>query len=183
MDRITPEQRSKLISRIDDEAIMSGLQARLLSRLEKGDTCGPFAAAIVDCNGVILAEAVNSVVDSRRSHCHAEMNAIALLEDKLGTWDLSGKGLTLFASAEPCMMCIGGILWSGIERVVYGVSTETVERIAGFDEGFKPSWREEFAKRGIDVKGPICEEVGAKAFYEYVKRKGIVYQRRQAAGA
>ena len=161
----------------DDDAIMRGLQARLIARLERGDTCGPFAAAIVGRGGVILAEAVNSVVDSCRSHCHAEMNVISLMEEKLGTWDLSGKGLSIYASAEPCMMCLGGILWSGIERVVYGVSTAAVERITGFDEGVKPLWREEFAKRGIEVKGPICEDVGEKALSLYVQRKGVVYQR------
>lgn len=163
---------------MDDIAIMLGLQARLLSRIEKGDKCGPFAAAIAGPDGAILAEAANSVVSSCRSHCHAEMNAIALLEEKLGTWNLSGKGLTLYASAEPCMMCLGGILWAGIERVVYGVSTETVERITGFDEGFKPMWQEEFAKRGIEVKGPLCEEAGVKALSEYIERSGVVYQRR-----
>ena len=162
-----------------DENIILALQQRLGERIEKGDTCGPFIAAIVDKEGNIIAEAANSVVDSGQSHCHAEMNAISLAEKKLGTWNLSGKGLTLYTSAEPCMMCLGGILWCAIERVVYGVSTESVERITGFDEGFKPAWREEFAKRGIEVVGPILEDAGEKVLASYMAKQGIIYQSRK----
>ena len=162
--------------KLNDETVMAGLQARLAARLESGATCGPFCAAVVDRDGAIVAEAVNSVVDSGQSNCHAEMNAIALAERELGTWNLSGKGLSLFATAEPCMMCLGGILWSGIERVVYGVPTADVERITGFDEGFKPAWRDEFAKRGIHVVGPLCADAGKKILADYVRRKGVIYQ-------
>ena len=161
-----------------DEAIMEGLQARLAERIAKGDGCGPFIAAIADGEGNIVAEAANSVVISGQSHCHAEVNAIALAERKLGTWNLSGRGLTLYASSEPCMMCLGAILWCGIERVVYGTSTPAVERITGFDEGIKPSWCEEFAKRGIEVVGPLLEDVGEKVLEDYVRRGGITYQSR-----
>ena len=162
-----------------DAAMIEALQKRLAERIAKGDTCGPFIAAIVDCDGNVLSEAANSVVDSGQSHCHAEMNAISLAERALGTWNLSGRGLTLYTSAEPCMMCLGGILWSGIERVVYGVSTADVERITGFDEGFKPKWRDEFSKRGIEVVGPLLEDLGRSVLADYVRRAGIIYQRKR----
>ena len=163
----------------EDEAMMRRLQKALKDRIEAGDPCGPFYAAIVDSNGGVVAESANSVVPSACSHNHAEMNAIALAEKKLGTWNLSGKGLTLFTTAEPCMMCVGGILWSGLERVVYGVATEAVERITGFDEGFKPNWREEFAARGIRVTGPLLPELGEEVLAAYMKRRGIVYSPRK----
>lgn len=158
---------------------MEWLQARLAERLAKGDVCGPFIAAIAGRDGKIIAEAANSVVSSGHSHCHAEMNAIALAESELGTWNLSGRGLTLYASSEPCMMCLGGILWCGIERVVYGVPTSAVEKITGFDEGVKPSWRDEFAKRGIEVVGPLLQDVGEKVLRDYVSRSGVIYQSRR----
>ena len=164
---------------VSDEDVIEGLQKRLAERLAKGNTCGPFIAAIADRSGKILSEAANSVVDSGQSHCHAEMNAISLAERALGTWNLSGRGLTLYTSAEPCMMCLGGILWSGIERVVYGVSTADVERITGFDEGFKPKWRDEFSKRGIEVVGPLLEDLGRSVLADYVRRSGIIYQRKR----
>lgn len=162
----------------DSNEMMASLQSRLLGLIESGDGCGPFLAAVVDGEGKIVAEAANSVVKSGISHAHAEMNAIAAAENALGTWNLAGKGLTLFTTAEPCMMCLGGILWSGIERVVYGVSTASVERITGFDEGFKPSWRDELSKRGISVEGPILEAEGEAVLKAYMARQGIIYSPR-----
>ena len=50
-------------------------------------------------------------------------------------------------------MCMGGIMWSGIKAVYYGVPSKRVEEIAGFDEGYKPGWVEAFAPRGIKVEG------------------------------
>ena len=158
-----------------DEEMIRRLQATLLAKIRGGDPCGPFYAAVVDGQGAVVAESANSVVPSQCSHNHAEMNAIALAEKALGTWKLAGRGLTLYTTAEPCMMCVGGILWSGIGRVVYSVATESVERITGFDEGFKPNWRDEFAKRGIEVVGPVAPEVGEAVLTEYMNRQGVVY--------
>jgi len=163
---------------VNDEAIMTRLQETLLGRIESGDDCGPFYAAVVDGEGKTVAEAANGVVHTNCSHAHAEMQAIAAAERKLGSWNLAGRGLTLYTTAEPCMMCVGGILWSGIERVVYGIGTEDVERIAGFDEGFKPKWREEFARRGIRVCGPVLPELGCKVMAEYMRHRGVVYSPR-----
>lgn len=162
-----------------DEAMIKKLQETLLTKIRAGAACGPFYAAVADAEGKIVAESANSVVSSRCSHHHAEMNAIALAEKKLETWNLGGKGLTLYTTAEPCMMCVGGILWSGISRVVYGVATEAVERITGFDEGFKPNWQAEFAQRKIDVVGPVAPEVGEAVLSEYMSRQGVVYTPRQ----
>lgn len=163
----------------DDEVMMKRLQTILRDKILEGDRCGPFYAAVVDERGEIVAESANSVVSSRCSHNHAEMNAIRLAEEKLATWKLSGKGLILYTTSEPCMMCVGGILWSGISRVVYGVSTEAVERITGFDEGFKPNWQKEFERRGIAVSGPILPELGESVLADYMSHQGIVYSPRK----
>ena len=164
-----------------DRVMMRRLQSTLLSRIEAVDGCGPFYAAVVSADGTIVSESANSVVSAGCSHNHAEMNAISLAERKLGTWNLAGKGLTLYTTAEPCMMCVGGILWSGIERVVFGVPTESVERMVGFDEGFKPNWREEFARRCITVVGPLLPEVGEAVLAAYIKRSGVVYSPERSA--
>jgi len=158
---------------------MRRLQETLRAMIAAGEPCGPFYAAVVASDETVIAEVENCVVLTNCSHAHAEMNAIAAAEKALATWNLSGHGLTLYTTAEPCMMCVGGILWSGIERVVYGVTTEGVERITGFDEGFKPQWREEFAKRNVDVTGPVLPELGEDVLRLYMSRQGIVYSPRQ----
>ena len=158
-----------------DTRIMRELQAKLMAQIKGGAQCGPFMAAIHDRDGRCLVEATNSVVLENCSHNHAEMNAIRLAEERFATWDLAPRDLVLYTTSEPCMMCMGGILWSGIRKVVYGVPSERVEAITGFDEGFKPNWRDEFAKRGIEVVGPLAVEEGEAVHREYVRRNNLVY--------
>lgn len=137
---------------------------------------GPFVAAIYDENGNELIRTCNSVVEESCSHNHAEINAIKNVERQLRTYDLSSYNLSLYITAEPCMMCIGAIMWSGIKNVYYGVPSKTVEDITGFDEGFKPDWIEEFKKRGITVYGNIVPELGVKALLDYVNNGHPVYK-------
>lgn len=137
---------------------------------------GPFLAAIFDEQGNLIAKEANSVITENCSHNHAEMNTIKAAEKKLNSYDLSPYNLSLYVTAEPCLMCLGGIMWSGIEAVYYGVPSERVEEITGFDEGFKPNWLEEFRKRNITVYGKIEQEIGEKVLYEYVNRGQPIYK-------
>ena len=154
--------------------IILDLQQELCERITEG--AGPFLAAIYDEKGQLIAKEANSVVSEGCSHNHAEMNTIKAAEKVLGTYDLSGHHLSLYVTAEPCIMCLGGIMWSGIKEVYYGVPSEMVEEITGFDEGFKPDWLREFQKRGIAVYGNIEVEVGRRVLQEYVEQGRIVYK-------
>ena len=66
---------------------------------------GPFLAAIYDRDGHLIAKTANSVVIGKNSHNHAEMNAIQAAEKHFNTYDLSPYNLSLFVTAEPCIMC------------------------------------------------------------------------------
>ena len=159
----------------EDARIIRELQGELLARIRGGSDCGPFMAAIYDREGHRLVEATNSVVTTNCSHGHAEMNAIRLAEERFGTWDLAPRDLVLYTTSEPCMMCAGGILWSGIRKVIYGVPSARVEAITGFDEGFKPDWKIEFSRRGIEVVGPLAVEAGEDVHCEYMRQRKPVY--------
>ena len=154
--------------------IILGLQQELKKYINKGH--GPFLAAIYDSKGNLIAKAANSVVNKSCSHNHAEMNAIKLAEKKLGTYDLSPYNLSIYVTSEPCMMCLGAIMWSGIKAVYYGVPSKRVTKITGFDEGFKENWHKEFKKRGIAVYGQIEQDAGEKVLKEYVVNKHIIYK-------
>ena len=153
--------------------IITGLQIDMQSFTKKGS--GPFVAAIYDDKGNLIVKVANSVVNEHNSNNHAEMNAIKEAEKKLGTYDLAPYNLSLYVTAEPCMMCLGGIMWSGIKNVYYGVPSKEVEEITGFDEGFKPHWFKEFKKRGITVYGNIEPEVGREELYKYVNNGKTIY--------
>ena len=78
---------------------------------------GPFGAVVVKDDEVI-ASGHNRVLSSNDSTCHSEIDAIRKAESKLGTHDLTG--CELYATGEPCPMCLTAILWANIEKVYYG---------------------------------------------------------------
>lgn len=154
--------------------IITELQQDMPSFTKNGS--GPFVAAIYDSDGNLVVKVANSVVNEHCSNNHAEMNAIKAAERKLGTYDLAPYNLKLYVTAEPCIMCVGGIMWSGIKEVYYGVPSKAVEEITGFDEGFKPHWFREFKKRGIVVYGNIEPELGEQQLHKYVNDGKEVYK-------
>ena len=86
----------------------------------------PFGAVIVDRDtDTILSEGWNKT--SRNPTWHGEIDAINnLAASSVG---IKGKNLALYTTAEPCPMCQGAILWSGIETVVYGTSIRSLQRL------------------------------------------------------
>ena len=154
--------------------IIINLQNETKINVDRGK--GPFTAAIYDDNGNLIAKSSNCVVELKCSNEHAEMLAIMIAEEKFNNYDLSKYNLSLYVTSEPCIMCIGGIMWSGIKAVYYGVPSKRVEEITGFDEGFKPGWLEEFKKRGITVYGNIEHELGEKVLEDYVKAGKTIYK-------
>jgi tRNA(Arg) A34 adenosine deaminase TadA len=154
--------------------VMLDIQKQVGCQIEKG--YGPFLAAIYDKNGKLIAQMPNTVIQDQCSLNHAEVNTIREAQKVLGTYDLSKYDLTLYTSSEPCIMCTGAIMWSGIRHVYYGVSSKDVEAITGFDEGYKPDWQEQFRLRHIDVIGGIQETEGKIALSKYVKSGKHVYK-------
>ena len=82
---------------------------------------GPFGACIVRANS-ILAIAHNTVLRDQDPTCHAEINAIRIACQKLGTFDLTD--CALYTTAYPCPMCLGAIYWARIASLFIGVGVE-----------------------------------------------------------
>lgn len=93
---------------------------------------GPFGAVIVK-EGEVIASAGNRVVPNHDPTAHAEVNAIREACSKLQTFSL--KGCTIYASCEPCPMCLSAIYWAGIERVCYA-NTKADAAAINFDDSF-----------------------------------------------
>ena len=91
---------------------------------------GPFGAVVVR-NGEIIAEAANSVTRTNDPTAHAEMLAIRSACAKLQQFEL--RGCELYASSEPCPMCLGAIYWARPARVYFGSTAADASR-AGFDD-------------------------------------------------
>lgn len=93
---------------------------------------GPFAALIVK-DGKIVVEGVNRVTSTNDPTAHAEIEAIRQACRVLGNFQLSG--CDLYASCEPCPMCLGAIYWARPDRVFYAASVVDAA-VAGFDDAF-----------------------------------------------
>jgi tRNA(Arg) A34 adenosine deaminase TadA len=150
-----------------------------LSRLNiEHNTGGPFGAAVFEQqSGKLIAPGVNIVVPARCSIAHAEIVAIAIAQQILGSNDLSSKGTSfeLVTSTEPCAMCLGAIPWSGITKVVCGASEEDAHNI-GFDEGAKPAdWVQSFKNSGITVLQGLLRDEAKSILLQYQKSNGVIY--------
>ncbi|CAN5700327.1 nucleoside deaminase [soil metagenome] len=155
-----------------------------LSRMNvRQKTGGPFGAAVFDRGtGELLAPGVNLVTSVNCSVAHAEMVAIMVAQQALGSFDLGGPGrphYQLVTSTDPCAMCLGATPWSGIRSLVTGARGEDAEKI-GFDEGLKPvGWEEAFAESGIFVERDVLREEAAAVLREYGNLGGEIYNSRK----
>ena len=95
-------------------------------------TGGPFAALIVR-DGVVIAEAANSVTRTNDPTAHGEVNAIRKACATLGTFSL--EGCEIYSSCEPCPMCLAAIYWARLKAVYYGCNQVDAAK-AGFDDAF-----------------------------------------------
>lgn len=156
--------------------IMLNVQAKTADGIKNGK--GPFYAEIYDKNGNFVVASSNSVVEDKCCLYHAEVNTIKKAHEKFKEYSLAPEDLTIYVNAEPCIMCAGAIMWSGIKTVYFGVPSSEVEKITGFDEGYKPNWIREFKKRGITVYGNIEPLAGEKVLQEYVNSGKEIYKPR-----
>jgi tRNA(Arg) A34 adenosine deaminase TadA len=146
-------------------------------------TGGPFAAGIFRLDTQqLVTPGVNLVLSSKSSIAHAEIVAIMMAQQAVGSHDLGAIGLPpheLVTSCEPCGMCLGAISWSGIRQVVCGARGSDAEAV-GFDEGPKPdNWVTELEQRGITVTLDIGRTTASSVLQRYVQNGGEVYNGRQ----
>jgi tRNA(Arg) A34 adenosine deaminase TadA len=156
-----------------------------LSRLNVEQASGgPFAAAVFESDsGRLLGAGVNRVEPLNCSPAHAEIMAIAFSQQKMKTYDLGANAAAateLVTSSQPCLMCLGATLWSGVTRLAYSASAVDVTAILGFDEGPLPAaWAQELEKRGIAVDAEILRAEAATVLELYKKKLGTIYNSRK----
>ena len=93
---------------------------------------GPFGCVIVK-SGQVVGAGSNRVLDSNDATAHAEIVAIREACKNLGTYQL--QGCTVFASCEPCPMCLGAIYWARPDKVYFANSKEDAASVR-FDDAF-----------------------------------------------
>ena len=148
---------------------------RLAIRLSRENvarrTGGPFGALVVERDsGRIVAVGMNSVVRLHNCTLHGEMVAIMMAQQRVKSFTLAAQGMPvheLVTSCEPCAMCLGTSLWSGVKRIVCGAGREDASRLR-FEEG--PVFAQSYTyleERGIEIVRNVLREEARAVLEEY----------------
>lgn len=151
----------------------------------------------------LVSIGMNRVVPLNNSTLHGEMVAIQLAQQKIGSFTLmvdkeendicttvdddngdtkeeklskKKRQFELFTSCEPCAMCLGATLWSGVSRIVCGATKDDAQSI-GFDEG--PVYTSSYTHLegcGVAVTKNVLRENAADVLRRYGS-SGLIYNR------
>ena len=172
-------------SRVDWDVVYATDEARMRLAIDLAranvieGTGGPFGAAVFERDsGRLIGVGMNLVVPLRNSSLHAEMVAFMMAQARVGSYTLGGDGMPvheLATSCEPCAMCLGATLWSGVRRVICGAARDDAIRLA-FDEGpvFEASYAY-LADRGVEVVRGVLRAEAASVLALYRERAGVIY--------
>ena len=143
------------------------------------DTGGPFGAAIFEAaTGKLVAVGMNSVVRLNNCTLHGEIVAFMMAQQRLRSFTLGAPGMPgheLFTSCEPCAMCLGAALWSGVKRVVCGAGRDDASRL-NFEEGpVFPASYEYLEARGITIVRNVLRADAQAVLERYRARSGTIY--------
>ena len=134
-----------------DQILLRRAIAIAAHAITEGDA--PYGSLLADADGTILIEAHNTVQRDKDISAHPEL--------KLARWaarELSPEAAaqtTMYTSCQPCGMCTGGIVRSGLGRVVYALSTE---QLIGLNPGSHwPEVTQEGPSLFDEARGPIEE--------------------------
>jgi tRNA(Arg) A34 adenosine deaminase TadA len=145
----------------DTELLRRTIELAAQSRA-RGDH--PFGALLADPGGAVLLEAMNTCGTKGDRTGHAERNLMTEASLRFSAEYL--LDCTMYTSAEPCAMCAGSVYWTGVGRVVHGMSEKALKDLIGpdpenltmdlpcrtiFDAGQRP----------VEVVGPLLSEESA----------------------
>ncbi|QPM88821.1 nucleoside deaminase [Pseudooceanicola algae] len=150
---ISPEQDLALLRR----SIELAQESR-----DRGDH--PFGALLASPDGEILLEDMNTGGVKGDRTGHAERNLMTAASLKYDVDFL--RGCTMYTSAEPCAMCAGSVYWTGVGRVVHGMSEKALKALIGPDPEnltMDLPCTAIFAagQRPVEVVGPLLSEESA----------------------
>jgi tRNA(Arg) A34 adenosine deaminase TadA len=160
----------------DEDKMEIAIKISYLNILNK--TGGPFGCALFikkNNHYEILSVGCNIVVNNKNCTLHAETVAIQMGQKKIEDYSFKNKNVELFTSCEPCAMCLGAILWSGVSKLVCSSKKEHAEEI-GFKEG--PVFKESYSYleiNNIKVIKNVLENKGKDVLHLYNSSKGEIY--------
>ncbi len=161
----------------DEERMRLAIEVSRQNVIRK--TGGPFGAAIFESEtGRLVSVGMNCVVAFNNCTLHGEMVAFMMAQQRLGSFTLNAPELPsheMHTSCEPCAMCLGATLWSGVRRVVYGAAREDASML-NFEEGpVFPESYEYLEERGIEIVRNLLRDEARAVLELYRSGGGSIY--------
>lgn len=131
---------------------------------------GPFGAIIVK-NGEIIGRGSNHVTTDNDPTAHAEIVAIRDACKNMGTFDLSD--CEIYASCEPCPMCLGAIYWARLGKLYYAGTKDDAAK-ADFDDSFIYKEFELPKDKRLIPSVQVLREKAVKVFEKWIEHEDKV---------
>lgn len=106
-------------------------RCRMIAQTAAAGGNHPFGALLADGEGTVLLTQENRFSDGG-SVMHAETLLVFEATKRYSPSVLAS--CTLYTSVEPCAMCSGALYWSGIGRLVFGLSERDLLSLTGSHE-------------------------------------------------
>jgi len=118
---------------------------------------------IIVCNDEVIASTYNKKHQSQRATAHAEIEAIDIAAEKLGTWILDE--CTMYVTLEPCPMCSGAIVQSRMSKLVFGA----LEPKSGYVTSLHNTLSDPKLNHQVEVIERVLEEECATLLKQFFK--------------
>lgn len=121
----------------------------------------PFGSVLVQANGEVLAEDVNTEIIDNDITAHPELKLARWAGANLAAVDAAAA--TMYTSCEACAMCSGAIVTSGLGRIVYALSAPQLYELKGASprKGMRGTAVLAEVEHPIQVDGPFLYEEAA----------------------
>lgn len=152
--------------------------ARALTLAAQGGSLGEVpVGAVVVRDGKELGTGFNLPISGCDPTAHAEICALRDAAARVGNYRLTGA--TLYVTLEPCTMCVGAIVHSRINRLVYGAR----EPKAGAVESARRTLDEPHLNWQVDVVGGILQEECSQIISGFFSRRRAEIRQRRKQGS
>lgn len=124
----------------------------------------PLGAVLVNAEGEVILESGDSIHSDGDPLSHAAVNLIRGACRQFSPETL--RTCTIYVSAEPCPMCAAAVYWSGVRRLVFGLSRQRLHDLNSFERGgdfldMSARLVLESGSRRVLVTGPLLEREAA----------------------
>jgi tRNA(Arg) A34 adenosine deaminase TadA len=112
------------MNEVDEQHLIRAIELATVAR-NGGDQ--PYGSLLVDSEGEVLVEDINTVLTDNDITAHPELKLARWAAQRLDAD--AARQTIMYTSCQPCAMCVNAIARSGLGRVVFALSGEQLHRL------------------------------------------------------